>query len=217
MKKYIKTILVIIITLLLFYCIYYKNYKSFESLSCTEDSLIFEESEESKNSPEIETFKDEHVAEKIIVHITGAIQNAGVIELEKGSRIIDAVNEAGGFTETADTEKINLAYELKDGVKIYIPNINDEESANSREYITDSSGSLPTIEENKTEKILLININKASQSELESLPGIGPSIALKIILYRQENGNFLQIEDIKNVQGIGESKFENIKQFICIW
>lgn len=216
MKKYIKTILVIIITLLLFYCIYYKNYKSFESLSCTEDSLIFEESEESKNSPEIETFKDEHVAEKIIVHITGAIQNAGVIELEKGSRIIDAVNEAGGFTETADTEKINLAYELKDGVKIYIPNINDEESANSREYITDSSGSLPTIEENKTEKILLININKASQSELESLPGIGPSIALKIILYRQENGNFLQIEDIKNVQGIGESKFENIKQFICI-
>lgn len=217
MKKYIKTILVIIITLLLFYCIYYKNYKSFESLSSTEDSLIFEESEESKNSPEIETFKDEHVAEKIIVHITGAIQNAGVIELEKGSRIIDAVNEAGGFTETADTEKINLAYELKDGVKIYIPNINDEESANSKEYITDSSGSLPTIEENKTEKILLININKASQSELESLPGIGPSIALKIILYRQENGNFLQIEDIKNVQGIGESKFENIKQFICIW
>lgn len=216
MKKYIKTILVIIITLLLFYCIYYKNYKSFESLSSTEDSLIFEESEESKNSPEIETFKDEHVAEKIIVHITGAIQNAGVIELEKGSRIIDAVNEAGGFTETADTEKINLAYELKDGVKIYIPNINDEESANSKEYITDSSGSLPTIEENKTEKILLININKASQSELESLPGIGPSIALKIILYRQENGNFLQIEDIKNVQGIGESKFENIKQFICI-
>ena len=157
----------------------------------------------------------EEEKETIIVHITGEVKNWGVIELEKGARVIDAVNKAGGFTEEADIEDVNLAYTLSDGVKIYIPSKNKESDI---KYITEESGNNVVTEENKVEekKNVLVNINVATQTELESLPGIGPSTALKIISYREEQGNFTCIEDIKNVSGIGDSKFEKIKELICV-
>ena len=155
---------------------------------------------------EIKTVDDD----EIIVHITGAVENEGVVKIEKEARIADVIEQAGGLTEEADTSKINLAYIVKDGQKIYIPNI--EETI--EEYVTEDAGSgvLPE-EEHIGEKV---NINTAKQTELETLSGIGPSTALKIINYRQENGNFKQIEDLKNVPGIGDSKFEAIKENICI-
>lgn len=220
MKKIInnkKTILIVIIILLLLgYYIYHKNNNSYNEFETNIEEMKLKEENNIKKEENNDEEKDE--TEKIIVHITGEIKNAGVIELEKGKRIIDAVNIAGGFTAEADTEKINLAYEITDGIKIYIPNKNEEQTTNAKEYITKSSGDNIIIEESKMEKNnnLLININKASQTELETLPGIGPSTALKIISYREENGNFSSIEDIKNVQGIGDAKFENIKELICI-
>ena len=153
----------------------------------------------------------------IKVHITGKIKNEGVIELDEGSRIIDAVNKAGGFTKEADSNKVNLAYVLADGTKIYIPSKNEEYNE-QRKYITHESGENVITEENKMVEVKnsLININKATQTELETLPGIGPSIALKIISYREEQGDFTNIEDIKNISGIGDSKFEKIKELICV-
>lgn len=226
MKKIIKNkkmiLIVIIILLLLGYYIYHKNnmYEEFETSSNTEELLTYEEKKEENLVMGEGTNNKEHNSEteKIIVHITGEVKNAGVIELEKGKRIIDAVNMAGGFTEEADAEKINLAYELADGVKIYIPNKSEIETTDAKEYITKSSGDNVIMEESKMEQNnnSLININQASQTELETLPGIGPSTALKIVSYREENGNFSSIEDIKNVQGIGDAKFENIKELICI-
>ena len=156
----------------------------------------------------------------IIVHITGEVEQWGVIELEQGSRVIDAVNKAGGFTQNADTQKVNLAYELTDGVKVYIPSKNEEleNTITTQKYITEDSGENVIMEESDMKKTgdSLVNINEATQTELETLPGIGPSTALKIIAYRQENGNFSSIEDIKNVSGIGDSKFENIRELICV-
>lgn len=108
--------------------------------------------------------------------------------------------------------KINLAYELSDGQKIYVPSVLDEDEI---PYIQNDAGTnvvIPDISSNSS----LVNINTATQSELESLPGIGASTASKIINYRKENGKFKQIEDIMNVNGIGESKFNNIKNYICI-
>lgn len=118
---------------------------------------------------------------------------------------------AGGTTEIADITKVNLAYKVEDGQKIYIPNIYDEDE--NQTILQDNSNII--IVNDEIEDSNLININTDSQTELETLSGIGPSTALKIIEYRKENGNFEKIEDLKNVPGIGEAKFENIRDNIC--
>lgn len=142
----------------------------------------------------------------IIVHITGCVENEGIVELEEGSRIADAIEASGGLTLDANLENVNLAYQLQDGQKIKIPsNIEDEEDTVQEEIIISD-------EQNAEE----ININIATQTELETIPGIGPSTALKIIEYRTRNGKFKTIEDIKNVSGIGEAKYETIKDYICV-
>lgn len=172
-----------------------------------------------ENDIEDSVNKEEKIEDtNIIVHITGEIINDGIIEIEEGSRIADVIEEAGGITEEADLSKVNLAYQVSDGQKIYIPNVNekeDESQTSSEEYITNEAGNNIIIEgkEVSSEKV---NINTAMQTELETLNGIGPSTALKIINYRNENGKFETIEDIKNVPGIGEQKFENIKEDICV-
>ena len=108
---------------------------------------------------------------------------------------------------------MNLAYQLSDGDKIYIPSISDEVST----YIYNDAGENVLIEEKTsathTKKI---NINKASVEELENISGIGPSLASKIISYRDSNGKFNSIEELKNVSGIGDKKFESIKEYITV-
>lgn len=153
------------------------------------------------------------IDEEIVVHITGEVVNEGIIRIKKDSRLVDVIEKAGGTTKEADLSKINLAYQVKDGQKIYIPNMNDKENE-IQEYITGGAGNNIIIEEKENES--KVNINTANQTELETLSGIGPSTALKIINYRNENGEFKKIEDIKDVPGIGESKFENIKENICV-
>lgn len=141
------------------------------------------------------------IDESIKVHITGEINNPGLIELTSGDRILDAIEKAGGTTSMADTSKVNLAYILSDGEKIYIPSINDEENI---PYIENMVGNSK------------VNINTATLEELQSLNGVGESIAESIIDYREENGKFNTIEEIKNVSGIGDSKYEKIKDDICV-
>lgn len=152
--------------------------------------------------------KSEEQEEKIIIYITGEVINEGVYELKEGSRIANAIEAAGGTKETANLKNVNLAYELEDGEKIYIPNINEE----AEEIIQDENTGIIN-EENKE---AIININKADTEELQELSGIGESTAKSIIKYREENGKFNTIEDIMNVPGIGESKFENIKEQIKV-
>ena len=147
--------------------------------------------------------------QEIIIHVTGAVKNQGIVQIKEGARISDVIDAAGGTTEEADLSKINLAYEVEDGQKIYVPNINDKKDVES---ITEEAGE-NVLENNKNGKV---NINTASQTELETLGGVGPSTALKIIKYREENGDFEKIEDIKNVQGVGEAKFESLKDNICV-
>ena len=145
--------------------------------------------------------------EIIKVYVTGEVKNQGVIELEQGSRIVDAIEKAGGQTEEANLKNVNLAYELEDGQKIYIPNKSEE---NTNE-ITDDGVTEIDSKENDT-----ININKANEKELQELNEIGESLASSIIKYREDNGKFKNIEDLKNVPGIGESKFSNIKEKIKV-
>ena len=153
-------------------------------------------------------------SEEIILHIIGAVKNPGIVKIKEGSRIVDVIEAAGGITEDADVSKINLAYIVEDGQKIFIPSITDEITEET-EYVTSESGDNIIVDDNEGENVM-VNINKATQTELETLPGIGPAMALRIIEHREENGNFENIEEIKNVKGIGDAKFENIKNNICV-
>ncbi len=138
--------------------------------------------------------------ETIIVHIEGQVISPGVYELSADQRVIDAVEAAGGLSEEADRSKVNLAKRIEDEERIYIPAIGED----TVEYEpTDSSSS------NKK-----ININKANQEELTALPGIGEALANRIINYRQQHGSFKNVEEIRNVSGIGEKKFEDLKDLI---
>lgn len=141
----------------------------------------------------------------IVVHITGAVPRPGVYALPKGARVQDLISAAGGFLAEADKTNLNLAALLADGEKLDIP------------FIEGASPVLATPEETivvgTTE---LIDINTASQAELESLPGIGPTTATKIIDYRTANGPFLNTEDIINVAGIGPGTYERIKHLITV-
>ncbi len=132
-------------------------------------------------------------SEKIIIYIIGCVKTPGVYELDVDSRVSNAVDAAGGLSETADLTKINLAYKLEDGQKITIPSINDKTDENStyEDFITDSSeNTISRTNSTSVQKSSIVNINSATQTELETLPGIGPSIASKIISYRNENGKF---------------------------
>ena len=154
----------------------------------------------------------------VIIHITGSVKNPGIVKLKEGSRIEDAIEAAGGLTENADITKVNLAYVVEDGTKIKIPSTS-EEDIGDEDIIDSKSGDNIIIEENtvsSNNSTQTININKATEKEFETLPGIGPSLASKIIEYRNQNGKFGSIEDIKNVNGIGDNKYEKIKDLITV-
>lgn len=154
----------------------------------------------------------------IIVHIIGEVNKPGVVKLEEGARIIDAISAAGGQTENADLSKVNLAYIVEDGTQIYIPKYNENLTdislirEDAGEGIIKESVVNNETSTNKTK----VNINTATKEKLITLPGIGDSMAEKIIEYRTQNGKFEKVEDIKKVSGIGESKFNNIKDMITI-
>lgn len=176
------------------------------------------------------TQENNQTNETIVVHVSGAVNIEGIVELDSGSRIANAIEKAGGIKENADMTDINLAYPLEDGMKIHIPTKEETEANKNNEntpaesYVTDSSGGVNSKEAtNSTPSSSTsdtaskkVNINTATQEELDALPGIGPSIAAKIIDYREQNGKFNSIEEIKEVSGIGDAKYEKIKDSITI-
>lgn len=213
MKENKKLVIVIIVVLLLTGLFCYFRFREPENVDVfqPEDGIV---TNESTNTVE------EVEEEMIIVHVSGEVKEPGIVKLKEGERIADAIEKAGGATDDADLSKLNLAYVLEDGVKVRIPKKNEGENAG--EYVSEESGeeviqegSIEAEESTQTTS-KVVNINKANQEELMTLPGIGESTAQKIIDYRKENGKFQTIEDIKNVSGIGDSKFNQIKSLIKV-
>ncbi len=183
------------------------------------NNLIEQGNMSEKNSIEEQKNGYENLEGKIVVHITGAVQKKGILVLQEGARIADAIDSAGGSTEAADLDEVNLAYVLQDGQKIYIPSKEDKVKLENKAYITSESGNNVIVQTVSTEKnggSGKVNINTATQNELENLPGIGPSIASRIIEYRDQNGKFSKVEDLQNVKGIGDAKFNNIKEYVMV-
>ncbi len=149
--------------------------------------------------------------QKIKVYVTGQVKNPGVIEVDEGSRLIDVIELAGGVLENADLNRINLAAKVKDEGMYYIPEIGEEIHGHN---IYDTAGNDPSgLSSESGQKI---NINTADEATLDTLPGIGPSKARRIIEYRNQNGPFQSIEEIKNVSGIGDKTFEQLKDLIAV-
>lgn len=169
---------------------------------------------------------------EIYVYICGAVVNAGVVSGGEDMRLYQAVELCGGFIDEADGTRVNLAMQLKDGDKIYIPyayddiNLTDEINNGCNPNATGISGSNTENSGGNSKSSggntggagssNLININKASKSELMQLSGIGEARALDIISYREKHGAFKRIEDIKNVSGIKDAAFNKIKDYICV-
>ncbi len=133
---------------------------------------------------------------KVFVHVAGAVKNPGVYELKVGSRVLDAVKKAGGFEQGAYPDSLNLAAVLKDSQKILVMDKNQANQIQSPDAGMEQG----------------INLNSASAEQLEELPGIGETIAKRIIEQRQEKGSFSSIDELKEVEGIGEKKFAKIKE-----
>ena len=155
------------------------------------------------NNNENNESETQEVKNKIVVEIKGEVVKPDVYLLDEGSIIKDLIDIADGLTDEADISNINRAKELSNHELIIIYNINDEDRDNTNYAL-----------ENDTESNNIININTATESELQSIPGVGEVKAKSIIIYREKNGGFKKIEEIKSVDGIGEKTFEKIKEFI---
>ena len=238
--KIIAIITILVITII--YGIWKENKGKIKIENINEQAEItdIEDNEKTKNLHNTTMKNNENIKNKetnktdknkIVIYITGEVKQEGVYELDEDSRISDAIEKAGGTKENADLSQINLAYKIEDGMRIYIPKkgelVQDKEKIEDKtqEILTGKSTditnttsvntNLSTNKKSKTD-IEKINLNTATQTELETLPGIGPSTAEKIIAYRKENGNFKKIEDIMNVNGIGESKYSKIRDLINV-
>lgn len=184
---------------------------------------------ENDTVPAVETGEaDDEIAGKtedeIKVYIVGCVKNPGVVTLKKGQLIDDAVKAAGGVTSDADLNGINLVYKLNENVMLYIrskkesePIRENGEAGKAVKVVSDSGGVVIGGDEPEKNASSKININTASASELDTLPGIGEATAKDIIEYREKNGPFKSVKDIMKVPRIKESRFNSIKDFITIY
>ena len=168
--------------------------------------------EEQGTDGTVELQEDTEKIERLCVFVCGCVQSPGVYELPEESRIVDAVNAAGGMTDQACTDYWNLAERLEDGQKIYVPS--RKEVAQDEVVLQNADRGLSQSDTMETED--KININTADETQLMKLSGIGESRAKGIVSYRLEHGNFSSIEEIKNVSGIGEAIFSRMKDKITV-
>ena len=169
----------------------------------------------------------ENKKEEIKIYVVGCVNNPGIVTLEKGQLIDDAVKLAGGFTKDADPQEINLVYKLEENLMLCIRSKKEllQSSQNTAEageagkgvtLVRDSGGAVVNEPQNAGSSNARVNINTASVSELDTLPGIGEATARDIISYRENNGLFKTIQDIMKVPRIKESRFASIKDFITV-
>ena len=151
-------------------------------------------------------------AAEVYVDVDGAVASPGVYRLKEGARVSQAIDAAGGLTTEADVTGLNRASKVADGQKIYVPTVGEQQAA----AVTSGAdiGASPTSGAGASSG--LVNINTANAAELQTLSGIGPSMAQSIIDERTQNGAFASVDDLMRVSGIGEKKLAKIKDCICV-
>ena len=149
---------------------------------------------------------------EVYVDVDGAVASPGVYRLKDGARVAQAIDAAGGLTPEADVTGLNRASKVADGQKIYVPKVGEQQANASGGGSDDSAVSTSGVSDSAG----LVNINTASAAELQTLSGIGPSMAQSIIDERTKNGAFASVDDLMRVSGIGEKKLAKIKDCICV-
>ncbi|MEE3362340.1 MAG: helix-hairpin-helix domain-containing protein [Anaerovoracaceae bacterium] len=165
---------------------------------------------DSGGSEKVSQTKTDDERDIIIVDVSGAVNDPRVVELDKGDRVNDAIEAAGGLTADADISSLNRAAVLKDGDKIFVPEKGSGRSGSVTNANSGTGSGGSAIADGR------VNINMADKTELQTLPGVGPAIADRIIAYRESHGNFSRPEDIKNVSGIGDKTYEKMKNSITV-
>ncbi len=234
-KKKIKKLAVIailIITAVIYNAVSHRSEGNIEvqsgAVSHAEDDVITDEkstdeselgdAKESDGRQESET----EAAEQIFVDVGGAVKYPRVVCIGKGARVFEAVEAAGGVAADAETKYLNMAAECSDGQKIYVPTIDEVNDAQNGEsnpselFSTDASSFQTGTESTQNGGDGKININTATSEQLQTLDGIGPSMAARIIEYRQSNGNFKSVDELTNVSGIGEKTLAKFVSDICV-
>ena len=170
-----------------------------------ESNLQTEVTTVSKDEKEDKNQKEEVVEQDLItVDVKGAVKSPGIYDLPVGSRINDAVQKAGGITDSADSKSINLAQRISDEALVYVPT---KEEVTSQEAHSNASNT----KENKK-----VNLNKASLEELKQVKGLGAKRAQDIIDHRESNGKFKSVDDLKKVSGIGAKTIEKLKEYVTV-
>ena len=160
---------------------------------------------------------------KITVYVSGAVANPGLHEIAPGSRAVEAIAAAGGMTEEANKDKVNLAKICKDGMQVNVPRLSAKErrrlaaaantSASGAEAAGQNSASYNAVQESESALTGKVHLNTATAEELETLPGVGAVTAQRIVEYRSAHG-FARIEDLMNVKGIGQAKFKKMQHWL---
>lgn len=164
------------------------------------------------------------------VHVTGAVANPGVYDLASGARVVDAIEAAGGMAEDASEDALNRACPVADGQQVYLPTDAEVEAGRTvtgvdvaqlvgsacSASVTSAAGAISSSGSSTATSSSLVNINTASQTELETLPGVGPVTAQAIISYRETNGGFQEVSDLRDVNGIGDKKYAQLVDYVCV-
>ena len=177
---------------------------------------IEKESTDPKQSNDTSQNTNNSPTTEVTVYISGAVKTEGVVTMSSEDRLSDAIKVMGGIIEGADMNAINLAEKLIDGKHYVIPKQGEQIPVDVNAGGGSTSGVAQTSGGNAQGQGGLVNINTATLEQLDTLPGVGEATANKIITYREGNGGFKSIEDLKNVKGIGDKKFEDMKSSICV-
>ena len=209
MNKWKRIIFFIMILTICIAGLFIKN-----KLSHQEEIFVLSE-ENSKDDLEIE--KDTNIeinestnevsSKEVTVYISGEVNSPGIVTVNSGERLANVVEKVGGVTSNADLNQVNMAIKVEDEEHYIIPKIGE---------VLEVQESIMAENNGTKEDSSKININKATIEELDSLPGVGEATANKIVNYRDENGEFKSIEEIKNVNGIGDKKFQDMKDLIIV-
>ncbi|PZF28754.1 ComEA family DNA-binding protein [Curtobacterium sp. MCLR17_045] len=165
-------------------------------------------------------------AGRVVVHVLGAVRRGGVVELPASSRVGDALERAGGATDDADLDRLNLARVLTDGERLYVPRVGQQEVPEALGPMADGAAAGPTATAGAGsgggsagtggEESAVVDLNTADQAVLETLPGIGPGLAGRIIAWRDEHGRFTAVEDLLDVSGIGDVRFAELRDRVRV-